>query len=104
MIALSTQDVCLAYGTDVILKDISFAVNDGDRVGIIGVNGAGKKYIFLSYNNEGLMSFDTIEKIMKKYGKYKVYMQQYRRFKADNARDAKSDSTIEYLHCLIKDI
>ena len=27
------------------------------------------KYIFLSYNNEGLMSFDTIEKIMKKYGK-----------------------------------
>ena len=62
------------------------------------------KYIFLSYNNEGLMSFDTIEKIMKKYGKYKVYMQQYRRFKADNARDAKSDSTIEYLHCLIKDI
>ena len=62
------------------------------------------KYIFLSYNNEGLMSFDTIEKIMKKYGKYKVYMQQYRRFKADNARDTKSDSTIEYLHCLIKDI
>ena len=40
MIALSTQDVSLAYGTDVILKDISFAVNDGDRVGVIGVNGA----------------------------------------------------------------
>ncbi len=61
------------------------------------------KYIFLSYNNEGLMSFDTIEKIMKKYGKYKVYMQQHRRFKADNARNSKSDSTIEYLHCLIKE-
>ncbi len=61
------------------------------------------KYIFLSYNNEGLMSFDTIEKIMRKYGKYKVYMQQYRRFKADNARDCKSDSTVEYLHCLIKE-
>ncbi len=61
------------------------------------------KYIFLSYNNEGLMSFDTIEKTMEKHGKYKVYMQQYRRFKADNARDCKSDSTIEYLHCLIKE-
>lgn len=61
------------------------------------------KYIFLSYNNEGLMSFDTIEKIMKKHGKYKVYMQQHRRYKADNARDCKSDSTIEYLHCLIKE-
>ena len=46
MIALSTQDVCLSYGTDVILKDISFAVNDGDRVGIIGVNGAGKTSLF----------------------------------------------------------
>ena len=46
MITLSTQDVCLAYGTDVILKDISFAVNDGDRVGIIGVNGAGKTSLF----------------------------------------------------------
>ena len=46
MIALSTQDVCLAYGTDVILKDISFAVNDGDRVGVIGVNGAGKTSLF----------------------------------------------------------
>ena len=46
MIALSTQNVCLAYGTDVILKDISFAVNDGDRVGVIGVNGAGKTSLF----------------------------------------------------------
>ncbi|MEG2013574.1 MAG: DNA adenine methylase [Anaerovoracaceae bacterium] len=61
------------------------------------------KYIFLSYNNEGLMPFDTIEKIMKKYGKYKVYMQTYRRFKADNARDNKSDTTVEYLHCLVKE-
>lgn len=46
MIALSTENVCLSFGTDVILKDISFAVNDGDRVGIIGVNGAGKTSLF----------------------------------------------------------
>lgn len=60
------------------------------------------KYIFLSYNNEGLMSFELIEKIMSKYGKYKVFMQPHRRFKADNTRDSKADSTIEYLHCLVK--
>jgi len=42
MIALSCDNINLAYGTDVILKDISFSVNEGDRVGIIGVNGAGK--------------------------------------------------------------
>ncbi len=67
------------------------------------IKNANFKYIFLSYNNEGLMSFDTIEKIMKKYGKYKVYMKTYRRFKADNARDNKSDTTVEYLHCLVKE-
>lgn len=60
------------------------------------------KYIFLSYNNEGLMSFDTIEKIMRKFGKYKVYMQTHRRFKADSARERKADITVEYLHCLVK--
>ena len=46
MIALSVQDICLAFGVDVVLKDISFSLNDGDRVGIIGVNGAGKTSLF----------------------------------------------------------
>ncbi len=46
MIALSASEINLSFGTDVILKDISFAVNDGDRVGIIGVNGAGKTSLF----------------------------------------------------------
>ena len=46
MIALSTQDITLEFGTDVILKNISFSVNDGDRLGIIGVNGAGKTSLF----------------------------------------------------------
>lgn len=60
------------------------------------------KYIFLSYNNEGLMSFESIKSIMEKYGTYKVYTHKHRRFKADNARKNKAASTIEYLHCLLK--
>lgn len=66
------------------------------------IKNANFKYIFLSYNNEGLMSSQTIEKIMGKYGKYKREMQEHRRFKADNAREAKADKTFECLHCLIK--
>lgn len=66
------------------------------------IKNANFKYIFLSYNNEGLMSSQTIEKIMRKYGKYKCEMQEHRRFKADNAREAKADKTFECLHCLIK--
>jgi len=61
------------------------------------------KYIFLSYNKDGLMSFDTIERIMRQYGKYQVFTKDYRRYKADNARDNKTDPTVEYLHCLIKE-
>ena len=57
MIALSVSDVTLSFGTDVILKDVSFSVNDGDRVGVIGVNGAGKTSLFKIIN--GIYSPDT---------------------------------------------
>ena len=46
MIALSASEINLSFGTDVILQDVTFAVNDGDRLGIIGVNGAGKTSLF----------------------------------------------------------
>ena len=46
MIALSVSGLGLSYGTDVILNDVSFSVNDGDKLGIIGVNGAGKTSLF----------------------------------------------------------
>lgn len=62
------------------------------------------KYIFLSYNNEGIMPLEAIKKIMSEFGEYQCYTKQYRRFKADKNenRNIKSDSTVEYLHCLIK--
>lgn len=66
------------------------------------LNNANFRYIFVSYNNEGLMSLDTIKEIMSKYGEYKVFTKDYHRFKADNARNNKADTTVEYLHCLIK--
>ncbi len=46
MICLSLDGITLSFGTDVILKDITLSVNEGDRVGIIGVNGAGKTSLF----------------------------------------------------------
>ena len=46
MIALSVSDVSLSFGMETLLKNISFSVNDGDRVGVIGVNGAGKTSLF----------------------------------------------------------
>lgn len=62
------------------------------------------KYIFLSYNNEGLMSLELIKEIMSRYGSYSFFTKDYRRFKADKDknRNIAADSTTEYLHCLIK--
>ena len=62
------------------------------------------KYIFLSYNNEGLMPIETIRDIMSKYGKYDVFTTNYKRFRADkkNAGNRKSNATTEYLHICVK--
>jgi adenine-specific DNA-methyltransferase len=62
------------------------------------------RYIFLSYNNEGLMSVDQIKNIMSKFGRYDVVCKQYQRFKADKTenRNHIADSTTEYLHILEK--
>jgi len=62
------------------------------------------KHIFLSYNNEGLMSLDEVRRIMSKYGRYDLIEQPYQRFKADKTenRNHKATSTVEYLHVLEK--
>ena len=68
------------------------------------IRNANFEYIFLSYNNEGLMPFETIREVMQRYGEYEMFSTDYRRFKADTDenRNHKSDKTVEYLHCLIK--
>jgi len=62
------------------------------------------KFIFLSYNNEGLMPKESIQKVMKKYGHYQLEKQTYQRFKADKTenRNHKATQTTEYLHILEK--
>ncbi len=46
MIVLNLSDVCMSFGTDVILDRITFGLNGGDRLGVVGVNGAGKSLLF----------------------------------------------------------
>ncbi len=62
------------------------------------------EYIFLSYNNEGLMSEIDVKNIMQKYGEYELVKKEYQRFKADKTenRNHKADKTYEYLHILKK--
>lgn len=46
MIVLSCNNLNKSFGIDTILENISFTVNEGDKVGIIGVNGTGKTTLF----------------------------------------------------------
>ena len=66
------------------------------------IKNANFKYIFLSYNNEGLMNVDDVKKIMQKYGRYDLAQTDYQRFKADSNRFNKASTTVEYLHILEK--
>ena len=61
------------------------------------------KYIFLSYNDEGIMKIDDIKRIMEKYGKYKRYEKNHKRYKASKDKEIEKRTTIEYLHVLIKE-
>ena len=62
------------------------------------------QYIFLSYNNEGLMSEVEVKRIMERFGKYNLKKKKYQRFKADKTenRNHKDIETFEYLHILEK--
>ncbi len=46
MYALTVSDLSLSIGTTPILERVSFALEEGDRLGIIGVNGCGKSTLF----------------------------------------------------------
>ena len=61
-------------------------------------------YIFLSYNNEGLMSQKQVQGVMERFGKYSLKTKKYQRFKADKTenRNHKASETFEFLHILEK--
>lgn len=52
MIALSLTNIQKSYGIDVILKDITFTINEYEKVGIVGCNGAGKTTLFKIISKE----------------------------------------------------
>lgn len=68
------------------------------------IKNANFKYVFLSYNNEGLMTENEVKDIMSLYGDYSLETTNYQRFKADKteSRNHKATSTVEYLHILNK--
>ncbi len=46
MLAITVSDLSLSFGVTPILEKVSFALEETDRLGIIGVNGCGKSTLF----------------------------------------------------------
>lgn len=52
MVVLSCKDISKSYGIQEVLKNITFSINEGDKVGIIGGNGEGKSTLFKILSKE----------------------------------------------------
>lgn len=89
--------------TDAIRSDYNSSINVKKAFEEI-IKNAKFKYIFLSYNDEGIMSLEEIEEILKKYGHYQRYEKNHKRYKANKDKETTKKTTIEYLHALKKDI
>lgn len=46
MIVLSCKNIKKSFGIDEVLRDVTFNINEGDKVGLIGANGEGKSTLF----------------------------------------------------------
>lgn len=46
MIVLSAQNLTLSFGEETVFSSLSFDVKSGEKVGLVGVNGAGKTSLF----------------------------------------------------------
>lgn len=62
------------------------------------VRHARAKHILVSYNDEGVMSLQEVQEILRLRGEPQLFQTAYNRFKADNGRAYKRNATIEYVH------
>ena len=46
MIVIGCENISFSVGIKIILSDISFSLNEGEKLGIVGVNGAGQRKCF----------------------------------------------------------
>ena len=57
MIVLSCNNLNKSFGIDSILENVSFSVNENDKIGIIGINGTGKTTLFKVIS--GIYGYDS---------------------------------------------
>lgn len=81
MIVLSCNNMTKSFGVETILEDISFSVREGDKVGVVGINGTGKTTLFKVIN--GIYGYDTGDIYTSKNCKI-GYLEQNTNFYSEN--------------------
>lgn len=81
MIVLSCKNISKYFGIDMILKNVSFNVNEGEKIGLIGPNGAGKSTLFKILTNQ--LDYDEGELFIDK-SKNLGYLSQNLSLQAEN--------------------
>lgn len=64
------------------------------------IDNANYPLILLSYNNEGIITLEDIINTFEKYGTYKQYKKEYKKFKSQTTQE--NSKVYEYIHVLRK--
>ncbi len=78
---LACQNVSKAFGTEEILKNVSFHIEENEKAGIVGINGAGKTTLLRIIMGE--LPADSGEVVLGK-GKTVGYLAQYQDISGNN--------------------
>lgn len=90
---LAFNNVCFGYDDNIILKDLNFSVNEGERIGLIGANGEGKTTLI----KLALGQLDaTYGEIVKKNGVKIGYLEQ-------NGGYESSNTVYDEMLCVVKE-
>lgn len=81
MIVLSCNNLNKSFGIDSILENVSFTVNEGDKIGIVGVNGTGKTTLFKIIS--GIYGYDSGDIYTSKDCEI-GYLEQHTNFHSNN--------------------
>src|SRR5437667_12786298 len=76
---INAQSISKKYGVSPLFENLSFTVNDGDRIGLIGPNGSGKSTLLQIL--EGHITPDSGEVAIRKRTRL-TYVSQQSEFKA----------------------
>jgi len=80
MPVLTVQNISKSYVVDPIIENISFMVEQGDKIGVVGLNGTGKTTLFQIIS--GKLAQDTGQVILQKELKM-GYLEQQTRIESD---------------------